>query len=108
MIKFKCSKCSHEISFEVFRVNSFCPNCGGHIQEVYLPNPPSGTEAGGRKRLTPRKSRLPNYGPFIFTAKLKLVLDLLFPLLLNGQSGESKYILSTGKGFHRIIFKCQI
>ncbi len=34
MLKYRCPRCSLEVSYEAYKLSSFCPNCGSHLQEI--------------------------------------------------------------------------
>jgi hypothetical protein len=53
MIKFRCRQCANEVSFEVFKIDRFCANCGTCLEKVYIPDPPKETAKAGRKKLRP-------------------------------------------------------
>jgi hypothetical protein len=79
MIKYRCRKCSQEVSFEAYRVSNFCPNCGTHLEEVHILEPPIKPGKGDRTILRPQDVHTDQLWSVYMNEQIEVSAGYIFP-----------------------------
>lgn len=81
MIKYICTDCNQAVSFEAYKLSSFCPNCGKHLQEVrfYAPIVDTNEDLFGPTKITPDQAQIANLWPVYIDSPIAISTGNKFP-----------------------------
>lgn len=71
MIKYRCTDCNQNFSFETYNSSSFCPNCGKHLQQVRI-HPPIFDPPIGPIKLPPGEDYVPKLWPVYIKSPIEI------------------------------------
>ena len=106
MIKYICTDCNQDFSFEVYKKSSFCPNCGKHLQEVRLYTPivivDTYEDFFGTK-LTPDQAQIDKLSPVYIKSPIEISAGNKFPSVADWVRRRNEVYHITNDNFHLAI-----